>query len=277
MGVLHLDFETFRGARECYRILGLHGEHDMDGLISTLGDATSLLPARDSWLTTLIGGDYNIDFTPEFKQDPSRRRQGRRQHHRDRRSLLKGFRDAHKLDLKLAEGMHMADGEWINAGDESTAEGIYTRMPAGAAALTSTPSCIDYFLVSRDLKVRTWGTWETTPSDHAMVVVDVRQPLKRPIRPKRKWRCRHWQAAVEWAAAHTPSVTDLQGWTEYAAQLQDMWHDSRSCAQRRRDRNPYEIRFIAQWAARGPDPLRRAARRRHARAARRRLALREDT
>lgn len=108
------------------------------------------------------------------------------------------------------------------------------------------------------------------------MVMCIRAPLCRPLRPKRKWHCRHWQAATEWATSHVPTTADLQGLTEYAKDVQVQCGDKRTCAQRRQSRNPYEVKLLASWAALSPDPARRSLRRRHVCAARRRVARRED-
>lgn len=109
------------------------------------------------------------------------------------------------------------------------------------------------------------------------MILSVKTPLCRPSHPKRKWRCLHWQAANEWAADHVPTIADLQGLTDYARNIQERWNDPRQCSQRSKDRNPYEVKLIACWAAFAPDSARRDARRRHVRAARCRVALREDS
>lgn len=62
---------------------------------------------------------------------------------------------------------------------------------------------------------------------------------------------------------------------EVAAELQDKWEDSRTCAVRRADRYPCEVCLIAIWARSVLCPLQREARMRHVRWGRRRIWARE--
>lgn len=116
-------------------------------------------------------------------------------------------------------------------------------MATSPGALAVLPSLI--CAVTQAVECTAIGTWVGAPADNCIVRALLRRPLRRPRRAKRKWRCRHWESAVVWASAQAPSAMDLEGLLQLTMDLQDMWEDRRTCAARRADRYPYEVRTIA--------------------------------
>lgn len=235
---------THAGMRERYSVVRIHGSHDSDTLRDDLFGAVCLLRELQQSATTVLCGDFNIDFAPELPQDPWARRPGRMQHHSRRRQLLRSFLDARRLSLRLPMSVQSVVGEGVSESDMTTADGHLTRRPQGMPVLTTLPSLIDYFAVTQATEFTATGTWLGAPADHCVL----RRPLRRPQRPKRKWRCRHWGAATAWAASKAPEAMDLEGLLFFAVDVQERWEDARCCAERRADRYPCALRLLAIWA-----------------------------
>jgi hypothetical protein len=113
-----------------------------------------------------------------------------RRHHADHDEdnwlALNAFIDASKLKFFFASGMQEAEqfqGIW-------PLDAPFTRVPRRRQALTSTPSWLDWGLVSETLECPCRISWRDVPADHAWVLWDLKLQFRRhPKRPPTTWRC----------------------------------------------------------------------------------------
>lgn len=93
--------------------------------------------------------------------------------------------------------------------------------------------------------------WHGPPADHAIVVVYLQPMPLPPKRMKKKLICRGWEAAQTRAEALLQNYdnADIDSLRSVAKQLQKEFADDRTCAQRRQERLPLQVRVLWKKAS----------------------------
>ena len=232
-------------------VVGIHGAHG-DELEHSLADASVIQRCFPRNAQRFFFGDWNVDQMPSFAQDPFVALPRRESHHRERRDLLVAWASAHKLCLQLPQCDLQRMPECIS--EELLFSGVpFTRMPQGLQ--DAFPSCLDYAFSSSDFVSNSSFSWRDVPGDHAIVafVCELRFNIK--ARRKMKWRPSSIDQSISEMGAvtlyDTCSARDLH---KQLIEVQASCEDRRSCAERRHDRMPQELRDTYHLLATEVDP-----------------------
>lgn len=241
--------------------IGAHCAHG-DELTVSLSDISFLVGSRPLHAIPLLLGDWNIDLAPTLDNSEAAI-QAQLHAHADRRALLSSFAEALALEVKIPEFVHGSPGgPWA----EACLLAPLSRIPLGDAALSHTPSLLDFPVVHHSFAHAVVELdWDVAPADHALLRVLLPVRPRCPRNPPRVWRERHDEALSEavlcindFGHASAELLT-----RRLAAALRDA-ESPGSAADRRRARVPAQARQLYSQAATELDPARHAQLRRQA-------------
>ena len=231
----------FGNNRQFLNFVGLHGAHG-DDLCESLSDLSTLCSALKPCSKFLVLGDWNIDLLPSLANDPFCCMPSRLTHHSDRRGMLQSWLDAHHVDLVVPEKvLGCPGGRWNDACKSSVVSGIPSDDQLGV------PSLLDFGAASRNLVQSSWLAWEPRFSDHAASFFVLRFDVRKPRFVKSTWRCRDPTACSSWLRTVMTESLSSDGVSDVfdiCHSLKTAWADKTSCAQRRAERMPFQLRSI---------------------------------
>ena len=100
--------------------------------------------------------------------------------------------------------------------------------------------------------IDTWIDWEPAVFDYALIAARARCSEVVHLPRRGKWRPADWDETVAWMAANADQLENCEtaaSSNAFFLKAQACLQDTRSCAQRRADRNPPHIRSLFQQIA----------------------------
>ena len=222
-------------------VTGFHGAHG-DLLPVSLSDCSTVLHHFRSNLARkariLVYGDTNVDYLPTLAIDPWIDDHGRHLHHLDRRIIFEDWLDTLSLHLQLPERMVSGPGgPWSDA----CAFSVVSRVPLGEQL--GVPSLLDFGVASDRLVRESFVDWHSADADHAYVVYILNSVHSSVVRRKKIWKCVDEHSCLEKVSfADFEKHDSVSAVMSKLTAIQDSCDSGLSCAARRRERMPFELR-----------------------------------
>ena len=134
---------------------------------------------------------------------------------------------------------------------------LISRIPVGEQA--GLPSLLDFACATGGHLQSSWLDWEIALADHAALFMTLAGSFSAfQARPRRTWRCRDNDGLNEWMRSMAPeSFTDINGLHSFLLEAQTNFADTRTASQRRRCREPNDIKELrARLRAATEEPAR---------------------
>ena len=229
-------------------IIGVHGAHGDQLPISLMHASTVIRTLRckqSSSAQVIALGDWNVDLLPSMACDHWFDVPDRLAHHLDRRIILNEWAANFEFEVFTpASIVSSPGGSWAL----EAASSPITRIPSGLQI--GLPSCLDFAIGSFQLVSNVICDWSLPFSDHALLVFELN--LKQTVvkRPKRNWNLLDFDQCVndlgDLAFGTDESIVAL---TDKLIARQDVHECKLTCAQRRVQRMPFELRQFYKNAA----------------------------